>query len=728
MVAIETFKIYNTGVTTYSSFTFTASTGEVKTFDIPGNSSQYFYVSTTYWPVTSPSPNIVVVPLGYLGSNYFNFSSTTSSDSFDFYGVSSIFSALTIGNTTYFKKIISDSSTPETIVENTCFKLVSTGSSIYDMYSTLGWNGNSCPPCSLTYCIKNTGLVGADDNYITGGTYNGYTYWTGQTSGWTIYHTTGTTNYWCLSNTLGGTCYLTGKSPCTSSCPDLSSIYVFNGTCPTPTPTPTKNCEVFDFTAIFNCDFIPTPTPTPSASLTPTPTVTPSSTNFCSIIGISASGYTYTSTPTPTPTVTPTMYDENTLKKLPFYSPLISRNCPVFGFANFSAITGQIICPGALKFQDCYDTDQFYYTNDVTGLLPGIYLEQYAIYSAIVNNNGVISTRCISYYGYDYDHGNINTIHITNSNSYGLSIQGACILCQSAIVPTSTPTQTATMTKTPTLTPTPTVTTTTTTTPTYTPTQTPTRTIGATPSMTPTQTTTPTVTTTPTKTPTLTPTSSNTNLPCFGYLYNFYAIEGVGTQSITSSNSWSVPSAADFNTLSVSVGGNANSLKLVNTLYWNSPNTNTNSSGFNGIGNGYRNISNVFAGQKITVYYLSRTQYSLTQSIGMTLSSISNIIDINGAPDKRNGNPIRLVKNSTTLTPGQTGTYYGNDGKGYNTICIGTQEWMSEDLRETSYRGGLISIPNVTDQTSWFNLTTGAYCIYNNNPYFVGGCNSITFD
>jgi hypothetical protein len=356
-------------------------------------------------------------------------------------------------------------------------------------------------------------------------------------------------------------------------------------------------------------------------------------------------------------------------------------------------------------------------------LLPGIYLEQYAIYSAIVNNNGVISTRCISYFGYDYDHGNINTIHITNSNSYGLSTQGACILCESAIVPTPTPTHTPTMTKTPTLTPTPTVTTTTTTTPTYTPTQTPTRTIGATPSMTPTQTTTPTVTTTPTKTPTLTPTSSNTNLPCFGYLYNFYSIEGTGTQSITSSNSWSVPSATDFNTLSVSVGGNANSLKLVDvTTYWNSLNTSaTNSSGFNGIGGGNRNITSGFYGQKLLSSYISRTSYSLNECVYMSLGTNSNIILIGGAPSKINGFAIRLVKNSTTLTPGQTGTYVGNDGKTYNTICIGTQEWMSQDLRETLYRG-LTSIPNVTDQTSWFNLTTGAYCIYNNNPYFVGGC------
>jgi hypothetical protein len=88
---------------------------------------------------------------------------------------------------------------------------------------------------------------------------------------------------------------------------------------------------------------------------------------------------------------------------------------------------------------------------------------------------------------------------------------------------------------------------------------------------------------------------------------------------------------------------------------------------------------------------------------------------------RENGGPVRLVKNTTTLTPGQTGTYTVNDGKTYNTICIGTQEWMSEDLRETKYRG-LSVIPNVTTQSTWNGLTTGAYCIYNNDPLNVNGC------
>ena len=53
-------------------------------------------------------------------------------------------------------------------------------------------------PCSSIYCINNTGLVGADDTYITGGTHNGYTYWSGQTNGWVIFYSTGTTTQWCL--------------------------------------------------------------------------------------------------------------------------------------------------------------------------------------------------------------------------------------------------------------------------------------------------------------------------------------------------------------------------------------------------------------------------------------------------------------------------------------------------------------------------------------------------
>jgi uncharacterized protein (TIGR02145 family) len=54
------------------------------------------------------------------------------------------------------------------------------------------------------------------------------------------------------------------------------------------------------------------------------------------------------------------------------------------------------------------------------------------------------------------------------------------------------------------------------------------------------------------------------------------------------------------------------------------------------------------------------------------------------------------------------------DGNLYNTVIIGTQEWVSENLNVSKYNDGTI-IPEVTDPTAWANLTTGAWCYYNND-------------
>lgn len=61
-----------------------------------------------------------------------------------------------------------------------------------------------------------------------------------------------------------------------------------------------------------------------------------------------------------------------------------------------------------------------------------------------------------------------------------------------------------------------------------------------------------------------------------------------------------------------------------------------------------------------------------------------------------------------------TGTVTDIDGNVYETIEIGTQVWMAENLRTTKYRDGS-AIPYVTDATAWKNLTTGAFCKYNND-------------
>ncbi len=57
------------------------------------------------------------------------------------------------------------------------------------------------------------------------------------------------------------------------------------------------------------------------------------------------------------------------------------------------------------------------------------------------------------------------------------------------------------------------------------------------------------------------------------------------------------------------------------------------------------------------------------------------------------------------------------DGNKYETVKIGDQWWMAENLKVTHYRNG-DPIPNVTDDDQWENLDeneTGAYCAYNNS-------------
>lgn len=54
------------------------------------------------------------------------------------------------------------------------------------------------------------------------------------------------------------------------------------------------------------------------------------------------------------------------------------------------------------------------------------------------------------------------------------------------------------------------------------------------------------------------------------------------------------------------------------------------------------------------------------------------------------------------------------DGNIYNTVTIGTQVWTQENLKVTHFRNG-DPIPNIEDDVQWYNLTSGAYCNYDND-------------
>jgi uncharacterized protein (TIGR02145 family) len=118
-----------------------------------------------------------------------------------------------------------------------------------------------------------------------------------------------------------------------------------------------------------------------------------------------------------------------------------------------------------------------------------------------------------------------------------------------------------------------------------------------------------------------------------------------------------------------------------------------------------------------------------------TTTNYGNTVTVTQSP--LTGDTLTIVSSTITgLANGATyhfrvkainsrGATYGNDmalttampdvdGNIYNTITIGTQVWLKENLKTTKYNDGS-PIPNITDNTVW-NTFTGAYCDYNNTP------------
>jgi len=211
----------------------------------------------------------------------------------------------------------------------------------------------------------------------------------------------------------------------------------------------------------------------------------------------------------------------------------------------------------------------------------------------------------------------------------------------------------------------------------------------------------------------------------YGALYNWYA--ATDARNIANTG-WHMPTQTDYYNLLLYYDplGDSNSnvaggpLKETGLTYWNSPNTGaTNSSGFNSRGTGYRNAVGLYEQIK------SASRFWNAESVSVTYARVSqvsswDIVFLSSSPTEQQSSPkkfglsVRLIKDSTTLVHGQIGSYMGNDGKVYNSICIGTQEWLSENLKETKYRDGSL-IPIVPLVADWSALTSAGMCYYDND-------------
>ncbi len=110
--------------------------------------------------------------------------------------------------------------------------------------------------------------------------------------------------------------------------------------------------------------------------------------------------------------------------------------------------------------------------------------------------------------------------------------------------------------------------------------------------------------------------------------------------------------------------------------------------------------------------------YSCTVSNGICSATDSVLVSIIGE---------NIINNDTTICKGSSITLTTDkladiDGNDYPIAKIGTQKWISKNLNVSRYKNGDI-IPQVSDSAQWSNLTSGAWCWYNNDSVSFGAIN-----
>jgi uncharacterized protein (TIGR02145 family) len=76
---------------------------------------------------------------------------------------------------------------------------------------------------------------------------------------------------------------------------------------------------------------------------------------------------------------------------------------------------------------------------------------------------------------------------------------------------------------------------------------------------------------------------------------------------------------------------------------------------------------------------------------------------------------IQNNRNSNSNSYASNASCQDIDGKKYKVVEINGKIWMAENLNVSHYKNGDL-IPEVKDPKEWDELTTGAWCYYNNDP------------
>ena len=247
----------------------------------------------------------------------------------------------------------------------------------------------------------------------------------------------------------------------------------------------------------------------------------------------------------------------------------------------------------------------------------------------------------------------------------------------------------------------------------------------------------------------------------YGLYYNWYAVND--PRGLAPSG-YHVPTDAEWTTLTDFLGGDSvagGKMKEVGACHWISPNIDaTNSSNFSAFGMGFRFGGGTFGAFGVMTLWWSSTQGSSTGGWSRTLFNNTGTV-LRSNSGKTSGLKLRFIKDpvctpscgawsytytawsawdtcaagtqSRTRTANGTRTCILADCStnietssniesesqaciigSCSDVTIGSQIWTGCNLNVSTYRNG-DPIPEVTDQSTWNSLTTGAWCYYNND-------------
>lgn len=119
-----------------------------------------------------------------------------------------------------------------------------------------------------------------------------------------------------------------------------------------------------------------------------------------------------------------------------------------------------------------------------------------------------------------------------------------------------------------------------------------------------------------------------------------------------------------------------------------------------------------------TISYETNLTGFLDKQVQVAISGLDSLTEYHFRVKAENSLGLSVGEDKTFTTPGKIATSVTDiDGNIYNTVVIGNQVWMRENLKVSKYQNG-DAITNLTNVDQWMSTSSGAWSYYDNNPSY----------